>query len=128
MTSTDQLTDAELGELEDRRYAAMTAADLDALDELLSDDVLYAHSNASVDTKASYLELLRTESLVYHSLQHTTEAVIRRPGVAIVSGTMSGAIRMHGADKTLNSRVAAVWALDDGRWRLIAFQPTPVPA
>ena len=37
----------------------MVDADLGTLDELLSDDVLYAHSNASVDTKASYLELLR---------------------------------------------------------------------
>ena len=59
-----------------------------ALDELLSDDVLYAHSNASVDSKASYVDLLRTGKLVYHSLEHTTEAVVSRPGVAIVSGTI----------------------------------------
>jgi hypothetical protein len=47
--------------------------------------------------------------------------------VAIVSGTMSGSIQMHGAAKTLNSRVAAVWVLEDGRWRLAVFQPTPIP-
>jgi ketosteroid isomerase-like protein len=128
MTMSDALTDAEVEQLEDRRYAAMVGADVGALDELLSDDVLYAHSNASVDTKASYLELLRTEALVYHSLEHTTEAVIRRPGVTIVSGTMAGSIHMHGAAKTLNSRIAAVWVLDEGRWRLTAFQPTPIPA
>jgi ketosteroid isomerase-like protein len=128
MTQTDSLTNAEVEELEDRRYAAMVDADLGALDELLSDDVLYAHSNASVDSKASYLELLRTKALVYHTLEHITEAVIARPGVTIVSGTMSGSIHMHGAAKTLNSRVAAVWVRDDGRWRLAAFQPTPIPA
>jgi ketosteroid isomerase-like protein len=128
MTQTDSLTQAEVEALEDRRYAAMVDADLGALDELLSDDVLYAHSNASVDSKASYLELLRTEALVYHTLEHTTEAVITRPGVTIVSGTMSGSIHMHGAAKTLNSRVAAVWVRDDDRWRLAAFQPTPIPA
>jgi ketosteroid isomerase-like protein len=128
MTGTDALTATEVGELEDRRYAAMVDADLDALDELLSDDVLYAHSNASVDTKASYLELLRTGELVYHQLQHVTEAVITRPGLTIVSGTMAGSIHMHGAAKTLNSRVAAVWVLDGDRWRLTAFQPTPIPA
>jgi ketosteroid isomerase-like protein len=128
MNASDSLTDAEVEELEGRRYAAMVGADLGALDELLSDDVLYAHSNASVDSKASYLELLRTGALVYHSLEHTTEAVINRPGVTIVSGTMSGSIHMHGAAKTLNSRVAAVWVRDDGKWRLSAFQPTPIPA
>jgi hypothetical protein len=35
---------------------------------------------------------------------------------------------MNGAAKTLNSRVAAVWVAEDGRWRLLAFQPTPIPA
>ena len=127
MNVSESLTDAEVEELEDRRYAAMVGADLGALDELLSDDVLYAHSNASVDSKASYVDLLRTGKLVYHSLEHTTEAVVSRPGVAIVSGTMSGSIQMHGAAKTLNSRVAAVWVLEDGRWRLAVFQPTPIP-
>lgn len=128
MNSSDTPTSSQVDDLEDRRYAAMVGPDLDALDELLSDDVVYTHSNASVDTKASYLEILRTGTLVYHSLDHTTEAVVTRPGVAIVSGTMSGSIRMNGAEKTLNSRVAAVWVAEDGRWRLAAFQPTPMPA
>jgi len=119
-------TPAAVEELEDRRYAAMVDADLAALDELLSDEVVYTHSNAAVDSKASYLELLRTGTLVYHALEHTTDAVLARPGVVVVSGTMSGSITMHGVDKRLNSRVAAVWVVEEGRWRLAAFQPTPV--
>jgi ketosteroid isomerase-like protein len=128
MNSSDTPTTSQVHDLEDRRYAAMLGPDLDALEELLSDDVIYTHSNASVDSKASYLETLRTGTLVYHSLDHITDAVVTRPGVAIVSGTMSGSIRMNGAEKTLNSRVVAVWIAEDGRWRLAAFQPTPIPA
>lgn len=128
MTLTDTLSTSEIDELEDRRYAAMVDADLDALGELLSDDVRYAHSNATVDTKASYLQLLRDGTLVYHRLEHTTEAVVSRPGLVIVGGTMSGSIHMNGAAKTLNSRVVAVWVLEGERWRLLAFQPTPLPA
>jgi hypothetical protein len=48
--------------------------------------------------------------------------------VVIVGGTMSGSIRMNGAAKTLNSRVVAVWVAEDGRWCLLAFQLTPIPA
>ena len=128
MTLSDTLSTSEINDLEDRRYAAMVDADLDALDELLSDDVMYAHSDATVDSKASYLELLRNGTLVYHSLEHRTEAVVSRPGVVVVGGTMSGSIHMHGAAKTLNSRVAAVWVAEGDRWRLLAFQPTRVPA
>ena len=128
MTLSDTLSTSEIDDLEDRRYAAMVDADLDALDELLSDDVMYAHSDATVDSKASYLELLRNGTLVYHSLEHRTETVVSRPGVVVVGGTMSGSIHMHGAAKTLNSRVAAVWVAEGDRWRLLAFQPTRVPA
>ena len=128
MTLSDTLSTSEINDLEDRRYAAMVDADLDALDELLSDDVMYAHSDATVDSKASYLELLRNGTLVYHSLEHRTETVVSRPGVVVVGGTMSGSIHMHGAAKTLNSRVAAVWVAERDRWRLLAFQPTRVPA
>jgi hypothetical protein len=125
---SDTLSVTQLNDLEDRRYAAMVDADLDALDELLSADVLYTHSNASVDSKDSYLKTMRTGALVYHELDHTTDEVITRPGVAILSGTMSGSIRMNGVAKTLNSRVAAVWVDEDGTWRLAAFQSTPIPA
>jgi ketosteroid isomerase-like protein len=128
MTPSGTPTRSQIDDLEDRRYTAMAAADLDTLDELLSDDVIYTHSDASVDSKASYLNLLRTGTLRYDSVEHTTEAVVTRPGVAIVLGTMSGSIHMHGAAKTLNSRVAAVWVAEDGRWRLVAFQPTVIPA
>jgi ketosteroid isomerase-like protein len=127
MNPPDILTTSQINDLEDRRYAAMVEADLDTLDELLSDDVMYAHSDASVDSKASYFEMLRNGTLVYDALEHTTESVLSRSGVAIVSGTMSGSIHMHGAAKTLNSRVAAVWIAENGRWRLAAFQPTRIP-
>lgn len=122
----EPVTTAQVNDLEDRRYAAMVGADLDALDDLLADDVIYTHSDASVDTKASYLDMLRSGRLVYLALEHTTDLVLTRPGVAIVAGTMAGSIQMHGAAKTLNSRVAAVWVGEGGRWRLAAFQPTPI--
>ena len=127
MTLSSTLSTSDVNTLEDRRYAAMVDGDLEALDELLSDEVIYAHSNASIDSKTSYLELLRTGALVYHQLKHTTDAVVSRPGVVIVSGTMAGSIHMNGVAKTLDSRVAAVWAAEDGGWRLVAFQPTPIP-
>jgi ketosteroid isomerase-like protein len=127
VTQPGILSMSQLDDLENRRYRAMVDGDTGVLDELLSDDVIYTHSNASVDSKASYLERLRSGDLVYLSLEHTSDNVVRRPGVVVISGTMSGSIRMHGAAKTLNSRVVVVWVVEDGQWRLAAFQPTPVP-
>jgi 3-hydroxyisobutyrate dehydrogenase-like beta-hydroxyacid dehydrogenase len=126
--STGPQVEDTIRALEDRRYAAMVAGDLDVLGDLLSDDVSYTHSNAAVDSKASYLELMRTGGLVYLSLENVTEAVLLRPGTAVVRGTMVGRIRMHGAERTLDSRVVAVWVEGPTGWQLLAFHPTPRPA
>ena len=99
MERSETAMTAQINDLEDRRYAAMVDADLDTLDDLLADDVIYTHSDASVDTKTSYLDMLRSGRLVYLALEHTTDLLLTRPGVAIVAGTMSGSIRMHGAAK-----------------------------
>ena len=64
MNTSETVTTAQINDLEDRRYAAMVEADLDTLDDLLSDDVIYTHSDASVDTKTSYLDMLRSGKLV----------------------------------------------------------------
>jgi hypothetical protein len=65
---------------------------------------------------------------VYLSLENVTEAVLLRPGTAVVRGTMVGRIRMHGAERTLDSRVVAVWVEGPTGWQLLAFHPTPRPA
>ena len=62
MNPSETVTTAQINDLEDRRYAAMVDADLDTLDDLLADDVIYTHSDASVDTKTSYLDMLRSGS------------------------------------------------------------------
>ena len=46
--------------LEDRRCAAMTGADADALAAMLHDDLVYTHSSGVVDDKASYLGAIRS--------------------------------------------------------------------
>ena len=55
--------------------------------------------------------LISTTLIVYLALEHTSDLVLARPGVAIVAGTMSGSIRMHGTAKTLNKGVLS-WGRD----------------
>ena len=126
MEPTDTPSISEIEKLEDRRHAAMVAGDVDALDDLLSDALVYTHSNAGVDTKSSYLRSLRDGALVYRVLEHTSENVVRRPGVAVVIGSVAGSIQAAGAVRTLNSRFSAVWAAENGAWRLLAYQSTPL--
>lgn len=56
---------AAIRALEEKRFQAMRDADIATLDALLSDRLLYTHSNASVDTKQSYLDKVKSKYFDY---------------------------------------------------------------
>jgi ketosteroid isomerase-like protein len=125
--TTCDATIALIRELEDQRYAAMLTSDLDGLNRLLSDRLVYSHSNAERDSKASYLDRVRDGTFVYESIQHPEEKIILADGAAVVIGTMIAKAYWSGELKTLRNGACAVWAKEeDGQWRLIAYQPTPI--
>jgi ketosteroid isomerase-like protein len=113
--------------LEDRRYRAMTDADVATLEELLSDDLVYGHSDASRDTKQSYLDKIAGGYFDYGPLSHPEAGIVVHGDVAVVTGDMVGEVRILGQTRVLNSSALAVWAREDGRWALLAFQPTKYP-
>jgi ketosteroid isomerase-like protein len=122
----------EVGELiraaEDRRYAAMVAADVGALAGLLSDAVVYTHSSGSRDDKQTLLSKISGGSLVYVQVQHPVAQVIVLGEAVLVIGEMHADIVVGGQPKRLDNATLAVWAAQDGGWRLAAFQPTPLPS
>lgn len=115
--------------LEDQRYAAMIAADIPALAALLSERLVYTHSNASVDDKASYLAKVEGRYFDYLDIAHPEEQLMVHGSTALVFGRMSAHLIMEGrTERRLNNRTLAVWIEDGGQWRMAAFQPTPIAA
>ncbi len=66
--------------LEDERYAAMIAGNVEALGRLLSDRLVYRHSTGGHDSKASYLERVRNGTFVYESIKHPEDEIIVADG------------------------------------------------
>ena len=113
--------------LEDERYAAIVDGDYDKAASLWDDRLSYIHSSAQVDTKASYLEKLRSGYYDYHSIDHPIERVVFAGGLAFVYGRMIADIHAGGAPKHLDSITTAVWGPDADGWKLLHFQSTPIP-
>ena len=118
----------ELIAADDARIAAMVAADASALNHLLSTDLYYAHSNGKVDTKESMIGDLTSGRVKYHSLQYRRrEFTFPAERVAL----MTGQVRVLAAagDKSVDLMLAemALWRLEDGHWRLLARQASPLP-
>jgi ketosteroid isomerase-like protein len=110
-----------------QHYAAASACDTTAIDELLCDDVVYSHSNALRDDKSGYLD--KVASGLYRTLEidHSVDHVWDLGDVAVVAGTQisSGAVGSGTMDRT-ESKSLDVWCRRDGRWQLLAHHMTLV--
>ena len=105
----------------------MIETDLATLDQLLDDRVSYAHSSGVRDTKAEYLEKVRSGYYDYVRVDHPAERVEVVGDTAIVVGRMTADLLVQGAPKTIDNLALAVWTRTDKGWRLLAYAPTPLP-
>ena len=129
MTPDDDVTAKQISALEARRYQAMTDADIATLDGLFSVDLVYTHSDATSDSKQSYLDRVAAGFFRYGPMTHPEHSIVVRGDCALVFHDMRGEVLVNGATKrALNSRSLAVWVREDGNWALLAFQPTKYPA
>ena len=112
-------------QVEDRRIKAMIDDDLATLDAVLADDLTYGHSNGVVDTKASYLETLRSGKTKYQTIERLPSVVRVYGDTAIVTGMATVGLRGQAAPFTL--RYTLAYVMRDGQWRMVAWQSTRLP-
>jgi ketosteroid isomerase-like protein len=115
----------EIQALETGRYDAMLSGDVSTLGELLSDRLVYTHSSGYRDTKDTFLAKLADGSLRYLRVEHPAGPVVVLGDTALVTGEMRGTVEVSGQTRELGNLSLAVWTREEGRWRLIAFAPTP---
>ena len=118
----------QISALEAKRYQAMTDADIATLEELFSASLVYTHSDASSDSKQSYLEKLASRQLDYGPIEHPEDSIVVHGDCALVFGDMRGEVRIGGQLRVLNSRSLAVWVRENDHWALLAYQPTKYPS
>jgi hypothetical protein len=114
--------------LEQRRYQAMIDVDVETLEELCSDELIYTHSNGTQDTKESWIRKLTEGYFDYRWAEHPVEKVVISGDAAVVYGRMRAEVLVQGESRKLNSLVLVVWLAEPGGWKFVAYQPTPVPA
>jgi ketosteroid isomerase-like protein len=113
--------------LESRRYRAMCEADAATLGELLADSLVYTHSYGGADTKASYLDGIRSKKWVYRNIERPIEDIQVHGDCAVVTGQIRIELLSDGKPKTLNSRFTNVWVKVTKGWQMIAWQSTALP-
>ena len=113
----------EILALEDRRIEAMTNADVETLEKILADDLIYTHTTARLDTKASFIDAVKTGKSNYKSVERKDVEVRQFEDTAVVTGHA----KFHVGDNKFEARFIDVYAKRNGAWQMVAWQSTRVP-
>lgn len=105
------------------RCAAMMRGDGPALAALLSDELRFVHSDGRIESKADYVRNLLAGDTAYAEVR-TAELQTREPapGVVVLFGAQEMRKRLGPTWSDVKLRFMAVWRLEDGRWRMFAWQ------
>jgi ketosteroid isomerase-like protein len=117
-----------IGRLDEERTEAMVKGDLAALDALLGDDLNYVHSSTKVDTKASFLENLRSGAAKYKAFQREESNTRLYGDSAVNTGVATVSVENQGqAPMTFKIRFTDVWVKRGEKWQMVAWQSTRLP-
>ena len=122
------ITADEAMKAEHARYAAQTTNDFEAMEKLFGNDLTYNHSSAVTDTKASYLDLMRSGRLKYRKMTPNNDLKTRTYGcLAIITGTAVYEVTADGQERTVPLRFHAIWAKRPSGLEFVSWQSTGIP-
>jgi len=112
---------------EQDRYAAQMKGDVAAMQRLIGDDLVYIHSSTVQDTKASFIESIRSGNVKYRTMKRGDMKVRTYGCIAIVSGGANFGVTVKGEDRSLNLLFHAVYAKRAAGIQFVSWQATKLP-
>jgi len=119
-----QITEAEALQAEQARYAAQISNDFAAMERLFGDDLVYIHSSTTVDTKASFIESMRSGAVRYRKMTRGDVKVRVYGSAAIITGSCTFEPTVRGQDLHLDLLFHAVWSKRATGVQFVSWQAT----
>jgi ketosteroid isomerase-like protein len=114
-------------ELDRKRMNAMAQKDIATLNALLSDDLVYTHSTARLDTKKSLIEAMESGRTVYTAVE-PSDVKAQDLGTAVVlTGSARIGVLSNGNPNSFSVRFTDVYVNNGGQWQMVTWQSTRLP-
>jgi ketosteroid isomerase-like protein len=94
---------------------------------MMTDDLTFTHANGVVETKADFLDALKTGRYQYKSLTDEECGVRVHGDTGIVSGTCRIVVTAGGNDIDIRVRFTELWVKEGGAWQMVLWHATNVP-
>ena len=114
-------------ELDRKRMTAMAQKDLATLNEVIADDLVYTHSSARLDTKASLIGNMESGSTVYTSVVPSDVKAQDLGDTVVLTGSCRISVNAGGRPNSFGVRFTDVYAKRGGRWQMVTWQSTRLP-
>jgi ketosteroid isomerase-like protein len=116
---------AEVLKFDGARREAMLAGDADALDRLLADDAVWIHASSKLESKASFIEGVRTGRLQCFRMDQEHLSVRLYGPIALLSGIVDMEVAAEGGKRrSSKNRYTCGWVGDQDRFRMVFWQST----
>ncbi len=124
-----EATQQSLKNAEAQRFRAMVSNDLEALEQILDDDLVYTHTNGRVDDKESFLANLESGAVRYRKIElRGMDSVFWAGEAGMVTGKVILHVEAGERRLTLPVRFTSVYRLGEDRaWHLLGWQSTVIP-
>jgi ketosteroid isomerase-like protein len=111
-------------DLDAKRMAASVGQDYDTLNQLIADDMIYTHSSARMDTKASLIGNMKAGTTVYTGMT-PSEVVAQDLGDTVVlTGVCAISVMSGGKPNSFKVRFIDVYAKRPSGWQMVTWQST----
>ncbi|HEX3991078.1 MAG TPA: nuclear transport factor 2 family protein [Acetobacteraceae bacterium] len=111
-------------DLDHQRMTAMARKDVATLTKILSNDLIYTHSSARMDTKQTLIGAMESGATVYTSVE-PSDVVAQDLGDAVVlTGIAAISVNSGGNPNSFRVRFTDVYANKSGEWQMVTWQST----
>ena len=114
-------------DLDKKRMTAMAQKDIPTLKRVLSDDLIYTHSSARLDTKQSLIANMESGSTVYTSVEPSDVKAQDLGDTVVLTGSCRISVMSQGRPNSFSVRFTDVYANKGGQWQMVAWQSTRLP-
>jgi len=109
------------------RFQAMLNADVAALNNVLADDLIYAHTTGTIDSKSSMIDNIGSGAIDYELIEPTDVRIRLYGDVAVVTGSANMQVSVVDQIHQVFIRFIEVYVARDDQWQLVSWQSTRVP-
>jgi len=114
-------------DLDQKRMTAMAQKDTATLKTLLSDDLIYTHSSARLDTKQSLIGNMESGSTVYTAVEPSDVKAQDLGDAVVLTGSCRISVMSQGRPNSFGVRFTDVYANKGGQWQMVTWQSTRLP-